>query len=359
MKHKLIITIILLGVISGIAWFHYFKTEQKDDKTIKLTGNVDIRQVDLSFRVNGRIDKMIPEEGDSVSAGQVIAMLDKEPYQDEVNQAKASLKVQQARLNELLAGTRYERIKQAKARVEELKANLENLKTISDKYNRGFEAGVISKQQQETSELQIKEAEARLKLANDQLEEAINGPRKQDIDAARASVEAARATLDQTERQYSYTVLDVPSDSVILTRVKEPGAVVQPGETVYTLSINSPKWVKSYIDETRLGKIYPGMQAKISTDSYPDKTYEGQIGFISPEAEFTPKSVETEELRTSLVYRLRVIVQDPENQLRQGMPVTVRLYPDKQKETDKISSSKTSSINRISNQNETNTGKDK
>jgi HlyD family secretion protein len=147
----------------------------------------------------------------------------------------------------------------------------------------------------------------------------------EDIQEARANLAAAKARLAQTEINLQDTEIHSPADGIILTRVREPGAIVSAGQTVYTLQLLSPVWIRTYVSERDLGRIYQGMPADVYTDSQPAKPFHGQIGFISPVAEFTPKNVETTDLRTELVYRLRVIVDNPDNGLRQGMPVTVKL----------------------------------
>ncbi len=335
MKKFLIAGVILIS-LAVFAWF-YFTKEKKDSNILTLYGNVDIREVNLSFRIGGRIIKMPFEEGDRVKAGQVLANLDQNEFEDNVNQAKAETMVKQAQLNELLAGTRSEQIAQAEANTREKKATLANSEKLLEKNKLGYEANVVSLQEFQNTQTQVKEAKAKLSSAEQALKEAINGPRKEDIQAARANLEAAKANLSGSMKNIYYTKLISPSNGVILTRVQEPGAVVSATQTVYSLSLNDPKWIQAYIDEVDLGKIYPGMIAEIKTDTYSDKVYKGQIGFISPVAEFTPKSVETKELRTDLVYRLRVIVKDPENELRQGMPVTVNLYLNNGKENEKDS----------------------
>ncbi len=148
------------------------------------------------------------------------------------------------------------------------------------------------------------------------------GPRKEDIDAARAQLSAEDATVMQYELRLADSRLVSPGAGTILTRARERGAIVAGGETIFALTLTSPVWVRTYVDEPDLGKIHPGMQVKVHTDSS-DHVYTGQIGFISPTAEFTPKTVETRALRTDLVYRLRVVVDNPDAGLRQGMPVTV------------------------------------
>ncbi len=171
----------------------------------------------------------------------------------------------------------------------------------------------------------VDSAAARLKQAEESLRLAVLGPRYEDIAAARAQLAQQDATIIQIERRLSDCDLIAPSAGVILTRARERGAIIQPGETVFTLTLTTPVWVRTYVDELDLGRIHPDMRGSVVTDTALDRPYAGHIGFISPTAEFTPKTVETRSLRTSLVYRLRVIVDNPDGGLRQGMPVTVTL----------------------------------
>lgn len=325
MKKKILILIIF--ILAGLAIYYYIQIKQGKKETGVLTiyGNVDIREVNLSFRIPGLIKIMKLEEGELAKKGKVIAYIDENQYIDQLNEANSQVNMQMAELDKLLAGTRYEEIAQAKALLQEREATLLNTEQLLDKNKQGYEAGVVSQQEYDNSAKQRDEASARLSSAKEALLESLNGPRIEDINAARASLKAAQAKSSSLQKTISYTTLFAPSDGVILTRIKEPGAYVNAGEPVYTLAINSPKWVQTYVDEADLGKIRSGMKAQITSDSYTNKTYSGYIGFISPIAEFTPKSVETPELRASLVYRLRLIVKDSENQLRQGMPVTVKI----------------------------------
>jgi HlyD family secretion protein len=323
MKKKIIFLIVLI-----IAVFIFFlwenNSKNKNKNYITLYGNVDIREVNLSFRISGLIKTMKPEEGEAVSKGEAIAFIDRSQYEDQLQQAIATSNAQNATLNELLAGTRPEEVAQAQSVVAEREASLANAEQIFERNRRGFQAGVSTRQDYESSLQQRDEAAARLQSARESLREALNGPRPEEIEAARANLKASQAQIANLQKTVSYSTLTAPSDGVILTRIKEPGAYVNAGEPVYSLALSSPKWVQTYAGETELGKLRPGMSAEITNDTFPDKIYYGKIGFISPTAEFTPKSVETPELRTSLVYRVRLVVKDPKNELRQGMPVTVR-----------------------------------
>ena len=187
------------------------------------------------------------------------------------------------------------------------------------------QSGSISKQQYDDTLADRDAAEAQDQLSKADLALALAGFRVEDIQEARANLAAAKARLAQAEINLQDTEIHSPADGIILTRVREPGAIVSAGQTVYTLQLLSPVWIRTYVSERDLGRIYQGMPADVYTDSQPAKPHHGQIGFISPVAEFTPKNVETTDLRTELVYRLRVIVDNPDNGLRQGMPVTVKL----------------------------------
>lgn len=318
----LTLTVVIATWLSFNLWIKY--------NTVKnvgmiLYGNVDIRQVSLGFRVGGRIEKMLFEEGDKVKIGDVIAVLDKKPYEDSFNLFQAQVEESSALLGKMKAGYRDEEIAKEKANVAERRAsfefqekNLERAKTLLDK-------NVISKQYYDEVWSHWNETKAALASSEEYLNLVMKGYRVEEITAAKAFKRAAEARLEQAKTSLADTEIRSPSDGIVLTRVMEPGAIVAAGQTVYAISLISPVWVRAYVNEPDLGKIYYGMPVEIYTDSAPDKPYAGHIGFISPEAEFTPKSVETPELRASLVYRLRIIADNPDRYLLQGMPVTVKL----------------------------------
>lgn len=271
---KKIFLLILLASAAAGAYVLYQEERllsRVGDGPVTIYGNVDIRDVALSFRVSGRILHVLCEEGDRVSAGDVVAVLDKEPFDDDVD-------LYTAQLEEAIV-TRNKVEKPFLRRAELTKI------------------GAISTEERDDAEAARDEAQAQVK-------------------SAEARLQRAMTSLKDTE-------LFAPSDGIILTRVREPGAVVAAGEPVYTLALDNPVWIRTYIDEPNLGRVHPGQKALVFTDSGGE--YEGRVGFISPQAEFTPKTVETTQLRTDLVYRLRVIVDAPDKGLRQGMPVTVRL----------------------------------
>lgn len=326
MNRKWVLLPVLLLVIAvGLAvWLA--RRPSGDRQELVLYGNVDIRKVDLAFRVGGRIVAMLFEEGDRVAPGQTVARLEATPYRDEVNQARARQSQAAAELQKMLAGSRPQEIAQAEALVAERRATLRNLQLEYRRSESLVLEGAIAKQDFDNVTARLREAEARLVTAREGLRLAREGFRSEDIAAARANLEAAEAALSGARTRLADTAIEAPAAGTILTRVEEPGAVVQAGQTVAVLSLHDPVWVRAYVEEPDLGRVRPGMTAEVFTDTAPDSPYRGQVGFISPEAEFTPKAVQTERLRTRLVYQVRIIVDNPDQGLRQGMPVTVRLH---------------------------------
>lgn len=304
--------------------YEHIKSNRKAGDLV-LYGNVDIRQVDLGFRIPGRIESVSFEEGDLVKKGDVVAVLDKAPYEAEYEAAKAQLAQSAANFARLKKGNRPQEIEEAKATVKQRKAALENAEATFKRAGEQVKVGAASKQAYDDALAQNVQAEALLENAKEALSLAIEGFRIEDIEAGLAARNVTKAQLESARINLNDTKILSPSNGYMLTRVREPGAIVAPGSVVYTLSLHEPVWIRAYVSETDLGLIKPGMEASVTNDSRPDKPYKGQIGFISPQAEFTPKTVQTPELRTDLVYRLRVIVNDPKGELRQGMPVTVNL----------------------------------
>jgi membrane fusion protein YbhG len=299
-------------------------TRHHDENRLVLSGNVDIRQVDLGFRVMGRIAAIPFEEGAHVPAGAILARLDGAPYQAAAATTLSQVRVAEAELAKQRNGNRKQDIAQAQARLDESRATLVRTKADLDRRTPLLKSGAVSQALYDSTLEQYHNAQARVAVAQQALSLQREGARPEDIEAAIAQQRQAVAQNDKANIDLADTVLRAPDAGTILTRVREPGAIVQPGETVMTLTIDRPMRVRAYVDEPDLHRIAPGMSVLVSADGNP-RTYHGTIGFISPTAEFTPKTVETSALRTDLVYRLRVIVDDPDNALRQGAPVTVTI----------------------------------
>ncbi|MCK9295892.1 MAG: secretion protein HlyD [Desulfobulbaceae bacterium] len=325
MKKRVILLLVIVLAAAGVFAYRTLHNGKTEAGELTLYGNVDIRKVDLGFRVGGRLAEVLVEEGDRVQAGQIIARLDNIPYRDELQLAQAQQEQAAAVLKKMEAGTRPQEIAQAEALVRERQASVQNLQTEYQRLKNLIESGAVSRQSFDNASAALDEAAARLATAREGLNLAREGFRNEDIEAARADLDAAKARLAGAGTRLADTEIKAPQQGIILTRVQEPGAIVGSGQTVLTLSLDTPLWIRAYVEEPDLGLVYPGMPAQVFTDSAPDRPYQGQVGFISPEAEFTPKSVQTEELRTRLVYQLRIIADNPDHGLRQGMPVTVRL----------------------------------
>lgn len=323
-KTRMLIGALLLALVAGgVAW--RLHTGRSANGVLTLYGNVDIRKVDLSFRVGGRLADLPYREGERVAAGTPIGRLDQAPYAEELRLAEAQAEEAEAQLHKLERGYRTGEIAQAEAQVEERTATLRNLELDERRYAALLTRGAVSRQSYDAIQARLGEARARLATAREGVRLAREGFRSEEIQAARAGVKAARARIAAARTRLEDTVCRSPAAGVVLTRVQEPGAVVAAGQTVLTLSLDEPAWVRAYLAETDLGWVRPGLAARIYTDSRPDRPYAGHVGYINSEAEFTPKTIQTEELRSQLVYQVRIIADQPDEGLRQGMPVTVKL----------------------------------
>jgi membrane fusion protein YbhG len=318
---------VAIAVAGGYAYVSFWHGERAGAQGIVLYGNVDIREADLAFNVTGRVESMLVEEGEAVKRGQLLATLEADLYGADVDAAKAQTAAQRATLDRLLAGNRPEEIKEARANVQAIEADLDRARADLHRTEKLATNQIAAQQKLDLDRSRVKSLEAQLEASRQRLSLAIQGPRDEVIAEARAQLRAREAEFALALRRLDYTKLFAKDDGVINTRVVEPGAVVQANTPVYIMALTDPVWVRTYVSEPQLGRIQPGMDAEIFTDSTPDRPYAGWIGFISPVAEFTPKTVETAEVRTNLVYRLRVYVRNPDASLRQGMPVTVKLRP--------------------------------
>lgn len=327
-KALAVVLVLLLAAGAGAWWFDLPArlgwTDQQEDQLV-LYGNVDIREVQLGFRVSGRVADMAVDEGDQVAAGDVLARLDARPYQDDLRAAQAQVAAQSATLDKLVAGPRKAEVAEGRAALAEAAADLANAQQYYERTSQLRPGGSISQADLDEAEAAKDMAAARVASAQATLRLLEEGTRAEDLAVGRANLQAAKASLAAAQTSLDDTKLLAPAAGVILSRVREPGSIVSPGDPVYVLSLNEPVWVRAYIAEPYLGRIHPGMEVEVASDTFPERPYRGRIGFISPVAEFTPKSVETPELRTDLVYRLRVTIDQADDALRQGMPVTVRI----------------------------------
>lgn len=321
---RLVAICLIIAALGGGLYYYWNRGDQVDNR-LTLYGNVEIRQIQLAFHATGRIQRLIVNEGDRVEEGQLVAEIDPARNEAAVAQARARVTMRQKTLDRLLAGTRPEEIAAIRAKMEAAEAALWDAEHTNRRMQVLISRDSISKQQADNSEAAFKSALANRNAAREELTLAIKGPREEDIAAARAQLKAEEAALALAERELTDTKLYAPAPAVVRNRILEPGDMASIETPVYTLALTDPVWIRAYVSEPNLGKISPGMQAEVSTDSFPEKIYRGRIGYISPTAEFTPKEIQTTELRNKLVYQVRVYISNPEDQLRLGMPATVSI----------------------------------
>uniref|UniRef100_UPI0039F10E1F HlyD family efflux transporter periplasmic adaptor subunit n=1 Tax=Bordetella sputigena TaxID=1416810 RepID=UPI0039F10E1F len=328
-KTAILAVVVLLAAAAAIYWA--LNRGPSDPNRLTLYGNVDIRQIALAFDGSDRIAEMKVEEGDRVRAGQVVARLDTRTLALELAQARAEVGVREQSLLRLRNGSRPEEVQQAQAQVLAAQADadlaarqLKRLQGVAgDTSGRG-----VSRDDLDNAASRLRVAQAQLDNRKQGLRLAKVGPRQEDIAEAEAALQAARAQADLLQHRLDLAELKAPRDAVVRARLLEPGDMASPQRPVYTLAVYDPKWIRAYVGETDLGRVKMGMAAQVVTDSYPGQPITGKVGYISSVAEFTPKNVQTETLRTSLVYEVRVLVDDPQDRLRLGMPATVTIALD-------------------------------
>ncbi|NII53975.1 HlyD family efflux transporter periplasmic adaptor subunit [Luteibacter sp. SG786] len=321
-----VVAAVMLILIAGVGVWWLLRP--RGDSPIVLHGNVDIRQISLAFKVSERIGEMRVEEGDHVARGQVLATLESTSLNLRLAQAQAQVAVQNEVLRRLQAGNRPQEIAQADANMRAAQADarvarqtLERLRAISQ----GTGGRAVSREELDQAAANAKAADARVDAVRKAHELSVAGAREEDIAQARAQRDAAQAESALAKQALEDAQLKAPIDAVVRSRMLEPGDMASPQRPVYALAVIHPKWVRAYVSEANLSRIKPGQAARITTDSAPDRPIDGRVGYIASVAEFTPKNVETEDLRTSLVYEVRVNVDDPDDRLRLGMPATVVL----------------------------------
>jgi len=320
----ILIAAVALGTSGTAAW--YFSNHRAvSADALTLYGNVDIRQVQLAFNGSERIARMQAREGEPVKQGQLLATLDTVRLASNVDLQQAQLVSQQQVVARLEAGSRPEEILKAQADVDAARIAADNSTHSYQRLQALVLKHFVAQQQADDALAAADAAQARYHALQETLKLVQMGPRKEDIAAAKAMLNANKAALEVARKALADASLYAPDNGIIQERILEPGDMASPQRPVYTLALTDPIWVRAYVQGPDLGKLKPGMGAEVSTDSYPGKRYRAWIGYISPTAEFTPKSVETSEVRSSLVYQVRIFVCNPQDELRLGMPATVTI----------------------------------
>ncbi|MDR2155405.1 MAG: HlyD family efflux transporter periplasmic adaptor subunit [Burkholderiaceae bacterium] len=317
--------LIVLATASAGAWWYLHRPAVDD--VLTLYGNVDFRQASVPFNGSERITEILVEEGALVEKGQLLARLDTSRLLPQLKQAEAALQAQQAAVQRLQNGTRKEEIAQARASLKSAQADAVNATAQYERSRALGPAAAISRQDMDQAKAAADMAAAKVEVSQNALKLAVVGPRAEDIAQARAQLRGFEAQLALLRQQVADAELRAPFDAVVQSRLMEPGELASPAKPVFSLATTGTKWVRAYVSAPGLSRVRQGQPARIVIDSQPNQALDGWVGFISSVAEFTPKTVQTEDLRTSLVYEVRVFVSDAGNVLRLGMPATVKIRP--------------------------------
>jgi HlyD family secretion protein len=326
MKRAIPVLILLAAaVVAGVFYYLHISKKTAPVNQLTLSGNIEAHESLVGFKVQGRIVDLPVEEGQQVEQGALLAQLDDADYQQRVRVDQAAVQVRESNLALTLAGTRHQEVKAAQQTMVDAQADLEQKKLDNERARQLFAKDEVSAQERDLAATALKRAQASFQVAQQRYNEAVEGSRKEDIVIARANLHEAHANLGLSQVTRSYTVLRAPSAGVITVREAERGEVVAPGSPVVTLADLDHIWLRAYIAETDLGRIRWGQAATITTDTYPGKQYHGRISFISSSAEFTPKSVQTYKERVTLVYRIKIDIDNLNHELKPGMPADARI----------------------------------
>ena len=325
-KRVVPVVAVVLAVAGGLAWWALRPREAEE--ALASSGTVEATEAHLGFDAGGRLAAVAVREGDRVAAGAELAHLAVEEAAARREGAVAAVAVTEARLAELDAGFRREEVAEARAAAAGAADQLAEAHREAERAEVLFAGGAISQEVRDRAATAAEVAASSLAQARARLALLEEGPRAEQRAAARAQLAQARAALDEAEARLSERVLAAPFAGIVLDRHREPGEVVAPGSPVITLIDPADRWVRVFVAEDRVAAVSLGMAAEIRSDTFPDRAYRGEVTWISPEAEFTPKNVQTPEERVRLVYAVKVrVVEDPGYELKPGMPADVRLAP--------------------------------
>ena len=322
-KALLVLAIVLVAGLGVFLVFHF--REPREEGVLALSGNVEVTEYDMGFKIAGRVEKLFTDEGQKVTKGDSLAGLDRAELESQAAQARAYVKEAEVRLKELRTGSRPQEIEQAKANLRFVEAELEKARKDYERAERLFQKDAISVSQYDAAKSGYDSRVAQQKSTQEILSMVKEGPRKEEIAAAEQRLQQARAALLTVEERLKDTVIYAPATAVVIRKNIELGETIGPGIPVFTLGDLEDPWIKVYVKEDKLGLVKLGQKAKITVDSYPAKVYEGTVTFISSEAEFTPKNVQTKEERVKLVFGVKVRVKNINDELKPSMPADVKI----------------------------------
>jgi HlyD family secretion protein len=329
MKRFIIPFLLVAAIVAGFFYYRASRRAKPPANTLLLSGNIEAHESVVAFRTQGRIVALPVEEGKDVKAGDLLARLDDADYQQQVRIDEATLQTRGKELDLAVAGNRTQDIQAAVQTVADAKADLELKRADLARYSALYKRDAVSAQTRDQADSACKRAQAVFERAEQSLSEIREGTRKEQIAVSRATQHTAKQNLELSKVRRDYTVLQSPVTGVVTVRQAELGEFVVAGTPVVTVADLDHLWVRAYVSETDLGRVYWGQLVTVRTDTYPGKSYRGTIAFVSSEAEFTPKTVQTNKERVALVYRIKVDVENPNRELKPGMPADITIEPGK------------------------------
>lgn len=330
MKKKILLLILLVLVI-GSAALIISRKEPASSGGLKVSGTIEVTATELSFKIPGRLARRLVDEGEMVQAGQIVAQLEDDELKSELNARNADYRAGKAALADLQAGSRREEIAQGEAALARIKAETERLAKDAVRTEELFRREVIALKDVEAARAARDSSAAAQREAEQHLKLLKSGPRPDAVHERRARVESAEAALDLAKTRLSQSVLTAGHTGVVLAKHAEPGEMLVTGSPVITIGKMEEVWLRAYIPENELGRVKLGQTASVTIDGRPDKVYAGKVTFLSSQAEFTPKNVQTEKERVKLVYRIKITLANPEMELKPGMPADAVISTGNQK----------------------------
>ena len=314
-----------VAVVAAIVWLGFLRGAGARD-ALAASGTVEATEARLGFQMTGRLERVVVREGDPVRQGDTLAVLDQAELRARRDQAAAQVAAARALLRELERGSRSEEIAQARAAHDAARQRLDDADRDLARVRRLYEGGAVSREALDKADLAQQMASSQFSQAAEQLKLVETGPRIERVEGQRAQVAQAEGALRAIDASLTNATVLAPFDGVVTVRHHEPGETVAPGAAVLTLMNPDDRWVRIYVKENRIGAVALGAPATVTSDTYPDREYAGEVAFIASEAEFTPKSVQTTEERVRLVFAVKVrITGDAARELKPGMPADVRL----------------------------------
>ena len=323
MEAKKRIVVIVLAVLAAIAGGYLYVgslAERATDNTLRIAGNIEAHESVVGFKVPGRIVELPVQEGQYVNKGDLLARLDDDDYRQQVSMDEATIRTREAELKLALAGSRKQEIQAAKQSLIDAQSDRELKRAEFHRRQALLSEQAVSQEDVHSAETLMKRAEATYQRIKETYDQIVEGTRKEEIAVRRANLQLAQEHLEMAHVNLSYTVLSAPISGVVLVRQAELGEVMAPGTPVVTIADVDRLWMRGYINETDLGRVRWDQPATVHTDTHPGKEYHGRVSFIASRAEFTPKSVETYKERVTLVYRIKIDLENSNHELKPGMP---------------------------------------